>query len=373
MRKFLLVILFVVSVFAANVQRPYVLPSSGKIPSAVMMPNCEGFYTYKYGKVTRWKLNPIQPVESFIIQKNNKRSSPSLKENIFITKDGKRLIFKSRNMLQLWDLKTKKLVKEIKAKYTFWLATYSHYGLVLLDYKSKLQLLDDKTFEVLKQTDIPRSKDYGEVADNRYYPMNMIVGKNILHVNYYIESYYVDLKTLSILDSSETSLENRMWISKEKNKNRKSINRDLKNNITTQLRMNPNRNKYFQKYKSKFNSPIWKAFMKYPWATHFYSTLSSCQINPSSYITLYKLSDYFFYTLAFTKTSLNNVTKTYRYKVWQDGDSWYVEDENHFFNASEDIKQYLYYINDSGVHEEIDTEMFNRYKKNYKKTLKIKE
>lgn len=179
MKKILLVLLFVVSVFADNVQIPYIQSSNGKITSAVLMPNCEGFYTYKYGKVTRWKLNPIQPVESFMIHKNIKRSSPFLKRNIFITKDGKRLIFKSRNILQLWDLKTKKLLKEIKEKYTFWLAAYSDYGLVLLDYKSKLQLLDDKTFEVLKQTGIPRNKDYGEDTDYRYNPINMIVGMKI--------------------------------------------------------------------------------------------------------------------------------------------------------------------------------------------------
>ena len=285
------------------------------------------------------------------------------------------MIFKSRNILQLWDLKTKKLVKELKPNIAFWLATYSDYGLVLLGAYGKLQLLDDKTFEELKQTIIPRNKE-SEKLYNNYYPVNMIVGKNILHINYFVESYYIDLETLSIIEFSKTNAEDEGWLTKENEKNIKyikSVRRDKRNNITRKMKMNPNRKKYFQKYEDKFNPIIWEAFMKYIWHTNFYSTLSSCQLDPSSYIASYTINNAMtLYTLEFTKASLNNVVETSRYKIWQSRDSWYVEDENHFFNASEDIRRYLYYINDSGIREGIDDEMFNRYKKNYKKTLKIK-
>lgn len=204
MKKILLVFLFVVVVFAnENNQIPQILKSSGKIYSAILIPNCKGFYTYKNGKVTKCQLNPIQPVESFVFQKNIK-SSHGLRENIFVTKDAKRLIYKSRD------------------------------------------------------------KEYSKVADFRYYPMNMIVGKDILHVNYAIEAYYLDLKTLKTIDFSHTNYEDRIWVENAKNQNRKSILRDLKNNITAQLRMNPNRKKYFKKYKHKFNPIVWDAYMNHP-------------------------------------------------------------------------------------------------------------
>ncbi|WP_304543445.1 hypothetical protein [Sulfurimonas microaerophilic] len=372
MKKILLVLLFVVLVFAGD-QWPFIHPI-GKTPSAVLMPNGKGFYTYQDGKVTKWQLNPIQPIESFRIQKKDRRGTGFLRENIFITKDNKRLIFKSREVIQLWDLENKQLIKQLKPNPIYWLATYSDYGFILLDYDSNLQLLDDKSFQVLKQTSIPRNKDYQKVADYRYYPHNMIVGQNILHINYAIESYYIDLKTLKTIESSETNSEDRIWLENAINRNRKSILADLRNNITTQLSIPPNRITYFQKYKDNFNPSIWENFMKFTWKWGtFYSTLSACQIDSSSFITLYKVTDHVSYTLEYTKTSLNNVVETSRYKIWQYGDSWYVEDENHFFNASEDIKKYLYQEDSKGHRTVIDNEIFDRYKKNYKKTLKIKE
>lgn len=373
MRKILLVLLLVIVVFAnENNHIPQIIKSSGKIYSAVLIPNCKGFYTYKDGKVTKWQLNPIQPVESFVLHKNI-ISFHGLRENIFVTKDAKRLIYKSKDLLQLWDLKSKKLLKELKPKSSFWLATYSDYGLVLLNYDSQLQLLDDRTLKVLKQTRIPRDKEYGKVADFRYYPINMIVGKDILHINYATEAYYLNLKTLKTIDFSNTNYEDKIWVENTKNQNRKSILRDLKNNTTTQFRINPHRIKYFEKYKDKFNPIIWDAFMKYIWTTRFYSTLSSCQMSSSSYIALYRVLDPALYTLVYTRTTLQNGTKTYNYKIWQNGDFWYVEDDNHFFNASEGIKEYLYFTTDKEDYKKNNDAIFTHYKQNYKKILKIKE
>jgi len=179
---------------------------------------------------------------------------------------------------------------------------------------------------------------------------------------------------LQILDSSNTNVEDRRWLENEIKQNRKSIHADLKNNITTQLSIHPNRITYFQKYKDKFNPRIWNNFMKYTWTWNgFYSTLSSYDSSPTSYIALYKVFPLPCYILEHTKTSLNNVVETSRYKIWQYGDSWFIEDENHFFNASEDIQEYLYQKDSKAHRTVIDNEMFDRYKKNYKKILKIKE
>jgi len=182
---------------------------------------------------------------------------------------------------------------------------------------------------------------------------------------------------LQILDSSNTNVEDRRWLENEIKQNRKSIHADLKNNITTQLSIHPNRKKYFQKYKDKFNPIVWKNFMKYIWYWNgFYSTLSAYQIDSRSSIALYKLRNLRLYRLEYTTTSLDGVVKTARYLIWQYKASWYVEDENAFFNASEDIQHSLFFSRHRRESNIMDHEAFERYKKSHNKShrkiLKIK-
>ena len=377
MRKVLLAVLLVVSVFGSGKGLSYRY-AWGYVDSAVLMPNGKGFYTYKRGLVTKWQLNPIQPVDSFRISEEDKTYYLGLRENIFITKDNQRLIYKSRKVVQLWDLEHKHLIKEIKPdkKYgalSYGVAAYSDYGFILWSYGNELQLLDDDSLEVLKQIHLPRDVTYQDYKNEmisylEYQPYNMIVGQNILHINYHKQSFYVDLETLQILDSSDTTDEDRNWLENARKQYRKSKQADLNKSTATPYFIPPNRKKYFQKYENKFNPIVWKNFMKYIWNRDFHSTLSAYQIDSRSSIVLYKLKYLRLYRLEYTTTSLDGVVKTARYLIWQYKASWYVEDENAFFNASEDIQHSLYFSRHRRESNIRDREVFERYKKSHNKS-----
>lgn len=198
MRMLLVVLLFCVSVFARDeIGSPYVSMFSGRIDSTVLAPDGKSFYTLKDGLVTQWQLSPINKITFFKI--GIKGTSKDKGYQISVTNDNKGIIIYSREEIQLWDIKSKKLLKTLKEKSH--VGANSKYGFVTLSENNLLKIWDEKSLTLLKKTKIEYKYAYGEhgiVFGTK--AENMIVGDNILLLSYLNGEAFFDLNTFEVVD-----------------------------------------------------------------------------------------------------------------------------------------------------------------------------
>lgn len=375
MRIFLIVLLLSLGLYATETSAiqndteelgtPYMISQSGWISSAVLMPDGKGFYTYQNGKVTIWKLNPIKPIDSFVIEENARSRQP-FRESIHVSSDNKRLIFHSTKGIQLWDLEKRMLIKKIKGETKWWLASNSNYGFVTLDYDSQLTLWDDKTLTILKQKKLPRNQKYDrENRDPRYPAMNKLIGDNILFVNYLFEAYFFDLKTLEVVDTlNDNSFERNSRHQVIEKAWDKIKHEHIQKHALDFVTIRESRIVYFDKYKDKFDPAIWETYMKHIWAHNTYSTISTCTSDKVFTLALYKLDDKKMYILEVSKFDFEQ-KEVHRFKIWQRNNAWYVEDKNHYFNASKNTREFLKMKNKEGISVPMNDSTFNHYKNEF--------
>jgi len=363
MAKILIIVMLCLGVYAQEHDKEYfptIAQYIGMVESAVLMPDGKGFYTFQNGKIGIWGFNPIKLIDSFEIEKKWEKFG-SKKVGIHVTHDNKRLLFHSQYGLQLWDLKKRKLIKKVQKDKVRWrLSSYSDYGFVTLDYDNQLTLWDDKTLKILKQTDLPRGGDYSGAGDDpRYPPWNMLVGKTILNVNYFNESYFVDLRSLKIVDTLHDNRDERdirreaLRQIREENKSKK-IKKDKFNLIF----ISKKRRVYFNKYKDEFPSSIWEVYMTHGWATNAHYTMSSYTNPKGSSLVLHQFKHY---TLKVSRPISEQKMDIQYFKIWQDNDAWYVEDNNHFFNISSNAKQRLKMKEQGEKDKPISDRVYKRY------------
>jgi len=363
MKKILIVLLLCIGVYAQEHDKEYFPRMRGYsfvIESAVLMPDGEGFYTFSDGKIGIWGFNPIKLLDSFEIEKEWNPSGAN-RVGIHVSSDKKRLLFHSRYGLQLWDLKKRKLIKKVpKGKVPWRLSSYSNYGFVTLDYFSQLTLWDDKTLKILKQTNLPHGEEYSRAGDDsRYPPWNMLVGKNILNVNYYNESYFVDLKSLKIVETLHDNREERV-IRREvlRQKSEENKSKGIKKDKLEFIVISKNRRVYFNKYKDEFPSSIWEFYMSHAWAYNLASTMSSYTNNQGSSLILYQFKKY---TLKLSRPTSKQTMDIQYFNLWQHDNAWYVEDNNHFFNASSNARKYLKMERQGENSKPMSDAIFKRY------------
>ena len=336
MRKILLVLLFMISVFGSDnkeigiPQKPISYDNSfnSKIKSATFSLDGNNMYTYINGLVTIYETNPMKKVSSFHIKPDKSLNYGYRRQKIFVTKDKKRIIFYSPEYIQLWDIKTKKLLKKILL-----LSTNSAYysdGLIVLTDKSFIEILDDTYLKVMRRSTSPYIiKDIPHYDDQ---PFEILVNNNIVLLRFMRWGMFLDLKTLKIID---------------------------------QTAYDTNVMKYVKKYKQDF-SPDLKKLLKQE------STYRPC------YVYSFKLSNK--QTILYTFVSASkffikkykNVEKNFlnRYVFLQNDDDWLLYDiETHTFTGSKNIQKYLKMKTEDGKVVPINDATFNKYNK----TINLKD
>lgn len=193
MKKLLVILFFCVGVFAQEeIWIPYVEQSRGVIDSAILAADGRSFYTLKGDLVTHWQHTPVKRLNSFKtgIKPVNKRW---LGFNIHVTPDQSKLILNSNNEVNLWSLKTNKLIKRIKVK-TVW-GMLNGPTFITIDENRTITTWDTQTLNRVSSTTLFPSLDS---QNYDYKPTFMIANSKILVV--YLKSYlvFLDLDTLQV-------------------------------------------------------------------------------------------------------------------------------------------------------------------------------
>jgi len=209
MKKVFLVLLFVISVFGCahdEIGVPYatlyVSKSDAMFKSQIINAtfSLDGDYMYTYSDelVTIYKTNPMEKVSSFHIKPEKTTSFGAKRQKIFVTNDKKRLIFYSPQYIQLWDIQTKNLLKQIPLHSKN--AVYSHEGLIILTDDSFIEILDDIDLKVIRRS----TSLYVAVGIPDYddYPFEILENNNKMLLRCKYNSMFVDLKTLKIIDQT---------------------------------------------------------------------------------------------------------------------------------------------------------------------------
>jgi len=85
----------------------YVPFETGSSHLSVLSPDGKSFFTKKEKTVIQWRIFPFEKMKVINISENR------ITQNIFITKDQKKMILQSYGGLSLWDLETKQMIKDI--------------------------------------------------------------------------------------------------------------------------------------------------------------------------------------------------------------------------------------------------------------------
>lgn len=188
MRMLLGVLIFFVSVFAQEeIGIPYIPKGVGQIDSAVLSPDGKSFYTLKDELISQWQLNPIKKIMSF------KASLKSVSEkysglNIHITSDQTKMIISSKEEIQLWDLKTKKLIHKKKIKSVWGLIHGDVF--ITIDEMQNIVKWDTKSLNIIKRVYI------NELS----VPHFLVQRGNVLVCVNNFQLLTLDIETLKVLD-----------------------------------------------------------------------------------------------------------------------------------------------------------------------------
>jgi len=111
MKKVLIGLLFVVSVFASDdeIGKLFIEKSDGHIDSAVLASDGKSFYTFKDGWVSKYGINPLKKIYSF----QTSIIPPYYRYAIYVTSDEQKMVIASNKELILVDLKTKKIINRV--------------------------------------------------------------------------------------------------------------------------------------------------------------------------------------------------------------------------------------------------------------------
>ena len=318
MRKVLLILLFVVSVFASDkrVGIPFIPQGEGKVDSMVISKDGEYIYTLKDNLVTQYSLSPFTKSDSFQVTLHHPKKTYSNYKGyqIAISNDSQRIILYSQYEIELWDIKTKKRLKNIKNSLT--LGAISKYGFLTLSQeggKNILKIYDDKDLSLVKTVDIPYRypfendtgiEGYGEM------PLAMYPDKNLLFVRYMINGVVFNLNTFEIEEIIEL--------------NEESIK------------------KLKVKYPEYFKSKIWQMVMNNSGYDYFTISSCDCKMNRmAEKIFVFKLvsrKDMPYYIIVKTNKKLKG------YILYQFENSWVLLGKRRAgscFSYSGDIEKYL--------------------------------
>lgn len=202
MKKIVLVLLFAFSLFAGENEEigvPYIDSNLGRINSAVLSHDGLSLFTLKEGVITQWQINSLQKQTSFTVK--DSKEERFLGWRIHVTNDNSKIILQSDNELQLWDIQTKKLLQSVSIK--FGAGTISKYGYITVD-ERELKIWDENTLrlantissflefpaEWTKTTPSP-VQDWKDLR----IPMNIIVGDNVVIIQYPQKRIYLDFET----------------------------------------------------------------------------------------------------------------------------------------------------------------------------------
>ena len=147
MKKIVLVLLFAFSAFAGDSEEigtPYYRDQFFGPDSATLSSTAEKLYTLKGDLVTGYETNPMKKIFSF---------HTGIKEihngyRILVTQDDNRIILYSLDSIQLWDIKTKKLLRKVDL--AIGPVISSRYGLIVLTKDNYLQILDEQSLETIR-------------------------------------------------------------------------------------------------------------------------------------------------------------------------------------------------------------------------------
>lgn len=197
MKTILLVLLFAISLFAEESEEigkhsiNQIALKNGRIDSSVLASDGKSFFTIKRNYITQWQLSPFKKLISF--QTDMPATTEYSGFKIHITLDNKKLILHAPNKMQLWDIATQSIVKSSNAETM--MGTMSKDGFVTLDDSDFIRIWDEKNLELKSTAHLPvKYPGYHEHA------INMIAGNNILMIQYFTKTVFVDLSTMKILD-----------------------------------------------------------------------------------------------------------------------------------------------------------------------------
>lgn len=330
-KKIVLVLLFAFSLFAGEsgeVGIPYYRDQLFGPDSATLSSTAEKLYTLKGDLVTGYETNPMKMIFSFHtgIEKGYRGC------RILVTQDDQRIILFSDEYIQLWDIKTKKLVK--KVYFASKKAISSQFGLIVLTNSNRLEILNDQNLETIRNTD----DDYVykiKTADNYAYSYcdEMFTNKNILLLRFYNAVMFIDLETFKIVDQA-----------------------------AYEDNMSPLMISYLEKYNSFFtDSRLITLLQRDYFAQSERLTYSVLTTDNNAY-------DEVFFShnrkgpVQITKTSHDSSKKEKRYLFLQFDDAWlFYEYKTRLFTGSENIKKYLQMKTKDGKILPMNDETFEKY------------
>lgn len=309
MKKTFLVLLFAFSLFAGESEEigvPYFDQILGP-DSAILSNTTEKLYTLQGDLVTGYQTNPMKKILSFHTGIEKVHNG----YRILVTQDDKRIILYSRYDIQLWDIKTKKLLKKVDLSTAK--AISSQYGLIVLTKDHYLEILDEENLEKIRKSDNIYVFNYENGVDFNCFDNNhaneMFVNKHILLLRFPLDAMFMDLESLKIIDQ-----------------------------VSYKSSMKP----YLDKYSSFFTTKRLKRLLV---GETGMSREQSTYLIPSSDNNLYDE----IFTLTFTAKSLmigkffhDSSKKVKTYEFHQLMDEWvFYAYKTHLFTGSENIKKYL--------------------------------
>lgn len=207
MKKILLVLLFAFSAFAGESEEigvPYFSISydnniGSKIQSASFSLDGNNMYTLLNGLVTVYQTNPMKKVFSFQVDIDPEFVHQP--QQIFITKDKKRIVIYCHGSIRLWDIQTKKCLKNIKTKTNN--AVNTMYGLTILTNDYFLEVLDDQNLEVVSRSKYQVKMNSLALDDEDPWTVTaggMTANQNIILLRFLDGVMFVNLETFKIID-----------------------------------------------------------------------------------------------------------------------------------------------------------------------------
>lgn len=202
MKKIFLVLLFAFSLFAGESEEigvSYIEKNGGELDSAVLAPDGKSFYTLKGDLVTQWQLNPIQKLMSF--KKTAKEFPDTQTYNIHITSDQSKMVIHSHEEIELWDLRSKQRINQVKAKTAWGLMDESVF--ITIDENRHINKWDTNSLKKILNKQLPDPCRSSTIDRCSSRPHFMIFSNNTLA---YVSMDYVvflDKNSLNIIESIE--------------------------------------------------------------------------------------------------------------------------------------------------------------------------
>ncbi len=210
MKALLLALLFVLALFAEEseeIGKP--TSTSQEVPakiediiSAAFSNDGNNLYVLQGGFITIYQTNPMKMIDSFYIGATEDHHPHP---RIYVTQDKKGIVYHDRGFAELWDIASKKLIKRLPFAISSAVSTIKGFAVVSRE-NSKVYLLDEKTFEVIRHSKYAYKYDYEASHAYTESVNGMLANNNILLLTFNSCIMLVDLNTLEKLEHFDISI-----------------------------------------------------------------------------------------------------------------------------------------------------------------------